>query len=669
MSDGVEHRDRNRGLQGPAIRPLAQHALCCASSISRKPQSEDVMIPSIPRRLARLALSCLVLLPAVPAVRAAVAPEAKPVLERYLQAMGGQALLDDRSVHTRSTIEAFMMKGVIEAWTVRPDRYLTRLEIGPLKMSMGCDGQTGWRTDPGGKVLKLDGKDLEDVRGGAWFDTDGYLLPDQAGGSVTYAGEESDSAGRYAVLELTPPVGRARRAYFDLKTGLVTKAISKNDQQTTVTRLGDYRRVGRRMMSFHSTAEIVGQPMNTVKIALDSVWVNEALPADLFAPPSDQGSVRYLKTPGVARLPFEYQARHVWLRASVNGGPPADFIFDTGASITVIDSAYAAKIGLQTEGAQQGQGAGATGSASFAALSSLVVAAADGDGIEVKDARVAVLSVNSILAPYFWRDCAGVIGFDFISRFVDELDFDARRLTLRDPKTFQYTGPGTAIPMTLAGHTPVVTLRLDGRITGDFRVDAGSGSTVDLHTPFVKRHDLMTRAGRGVEVMGGGFGGMFTTRVVRMKKLEIGPYSWADPVVSLSQATAGAFTSEDYAGNIGNRILERFKVTLDYERRRMWLEPGKLYTRRDPMSRSGIQLVRHADTVKVAAVLAGSAAERAGLSADDVVTALDGRRILELGFEGVAAILDESAEGSTHTLAVVRAGKARKIRITLKEML
>jgi hypothetical protein len=212
-------------------------------------------------------------------------------------------------------------------------------------------------------------------------------------------------------------------------------------------------------------------------------------------------------------------------------------------------------------------------------------------------------------------------------------------------------------------------MKLDDGITGDFRVDVGSGSTVDLHTPFVKQHDLMAKTGRGVELMGGGFGGTFTTRMVRMKKLEIGPYSWADPVLSLSQATVGAFTSEDYAGNIGNRLLERFKVTLDYERRQMWLEPGKLYPRRDPMSRSGLQLVRYADTVKVAAVLEGSAAEKAGLRADDVVIALDGKPVLELGFEGVAAILDESAEGSTHTLAIVRAGKAKKLKITLKEML
>ena len=627
------------------------------------------MTRSMLRRPVRPCAILAALLLAAPASRAAVAPEAKPVLERYVQAMGGQAFLDGRSMYTRSRIQAFMMEGVIESWTVRPDRNLTRVEIGPLKVGTGYDGQTGWRTDPSGKVVRLDGKDLEEAKGSTWFDSDGYLMPDQGGGSVTYAGEEADSAGRYAVLELTPPVGRARRASFDLKTGLLVRAVSKNDQQTVITHIADYRKVADRMLPFHSSTEIVGAPMNTISVTLDSAAVNEEIPAEQFAPPSDEGAVRYLKTPGVARLPFEYRARHVWLRAAVNGGPPEDFIFDTGASLTVLDSAYAARIGLKTEGRQQGQGAGATGGASFGVLSSLRVAAEDGDGIELKDMRVGVLSVNGVLAPYFWRDCAGVIGFDFINRFVDEIDFDGRVITLRDPRTFQYAGQGTAIPMTLGGHTPVVKMKLDGELEGDFRVDVGSGSTVDLHTPFVAKHGLLEKAPRSVEVMGGGFGGMFTLRAVRMKKLEIGPYSWADPLVKLSQAKVCAFTSEDYAGNIGTGILERFKVTLDYEHRQMWLEPGRLYARRDPMSRTGMQLMRLADTVKVAAVLAGSPAERAGIRAGDVVTALDGQPILAVGLEGVSATLDEGVEGSAHTLAIVRDGKAKKVKVTLKEML
>jgi hypothetical protein len=616
---------------------------------------------------ALLALA-LPLLLTVPAARAAVDPAARPVLERYVQAMGGQAYLDLPSLRTRATLHAFGMSGQVESWVVRPDRSASRFQIGPIRMSTGYDGATGWRTDPGGKVLRLDGKDLDELKGGLWLETGGWLQPDQGGGNVTWVGEESDSAGRYAVLDLAPPAGRSRRAYFDRASGLLVKEVAKNDQQTVITRLDDYRSVGDVRMSFRSSTEIVGQPLNSIQMTVDSVWVGEDIPAATFAPPGDVADARYLKTDGVAHLPFEYRARHVWLKASVNDGPPEHFIFDTGASITVIDSAYAARIGLATEGLQQGQGAGAVGSASFAVVPRLRVVAEDGDGIELKDVRVGVLSVNSILAPYFWRDCAGILGFDFISRFVDEIDFDRGLLTLYAPATFHYAGAGTAIPMTLAGHTPVVKLKLDGTIEGDFRVDVGSGSTVDLHTPFVKQHDLMKRT-PFVEVTGGGFGGTFTTRMVRMQDLAIGPYSWTDPLVSLSQATAGAFTSEDYAGNIGNRILERFKLTLDYERRQMWLEPGARYARRDVLARSGMQFARTADTVRVMAVLPGSAGAKAGLREGDVVTALDGRPLAGMGPNDVAAILDEGVEGSAHTLDIVREGKAKRVKVKLREML
>jgi len=111
----------------------------------------------------------------------------------------------------------------------------------------------------------------------------------------------------------------------------------------------------------------------------------------------------------------------VWLRVAVNGAPPADFLFDTGASMTVLDSAYASRLGIATVGHQQGMGAGATGHASFATVDTLRVAAPDGDGVELTDLKVAVIALDHFLVPHFWREVAGVVGFDFIQRFVDEI--------------------------------------------------------------------------------------------------------------------------------------------------------------------------------------------------------------------------------------------------------
>ena len=618
-----------------------------------------------PARLLALALTAATV---SSSAHATITPEARRILDRYAHATGNA--LAERTLHERSTLTAFGLTGHTESWIVRPNLHASATELGPFKLREGFDGAAGWRTDPGGKLLMLDGKDLESAKASAWFEAENYLLPDQGGGSVVAAGVEKDSTGAYDALEMTPPVGKPRRYLFDQKTGLLVRQIAKNDQQTIISTLADYEPIAGRLRPRHSTTEIVGAPANTIRVTLDSVWVNADIAPALFAVPVEEvAPPRYLKQDGVARLPFEYRGRHVWLKASVNGGPPADFIFDTGASITVIDSAYAASIGLKSEGHQQGQGAGASGSASFAQLSSLRIAGADGDGIELANTKVAVLSVNPFLSPFFWRDAAGVIGFDVINRFVDEIDFDEHTITLRDPKTFRYQGAGAPIPMTLAGHAPIVQMKLDGKYEGGFRVDVGSSSTVDLHTPFVKEHHLENAGGKGIEVTGGGFGGTFTNRLTRMQRADLGPFSWTHPLVSMSHAEAGAFTSEDYAGNIGNRILERFKCTFDYERRMLYLEPGKNYQKTDQFSRAGIQLARTGDQVTAMSVLPDSPASKAGLKEGDEVLSVDGASVLTLTPDSVSDMLDQGKIGSIHTIEIKRDGKVSKIAVTLKEMI
>src|SRR6185436_1907215 len=108
----------------------------------------------------------------------------------------------------------------------------------------------------------------------------------------------------------------------------------------------------------------VEMPANDLTIDLDSVFVNEPIDPARFRPPAAEAArITFLETPGRAVLPFRYSARHVWVRASINGGEPADFLFDTGASITILDSSYAAGRGLTLQGEMQSQGAGSTGSA------------------------------------------------------------------------------------------------------------------------------------------------------------------------------------------------------------------------------------------------------------------------------------------------------------------
>jgi hypothetical protein len=621
------------------------------------------------RALAALALVSSV---SVPYAGATISPEAQKVLDRYFAATGGRdALLAERSNHTISTLTAFGLKGRNESWSVRPDRNASLTTIGPFTIRGGYDGSTAWRVDQNGKFKALDGKDLEEAKTSNWFDNDSWLFPDQGGGDVTLRGAEKDSTGTFKALTVTPPAGKSREFWFDDKTGLLVRIVSRSDQQTVVTRLSDYRDEQGRKRPYHTHVSVVGMPANDVHATVDSMWVNVEIDASVFAPPAEKlADTRYLKTPGRARLPFHYgENDHVWLKASLNGGPPEDFLLDTGASVTVIDSTAAERYGLKLQGRMQAQGAGAAGGASFSQVDSIRVAGPDGDGVTLVAQKVAVLSVSPQLEPFFWKPCAGILGYDFISRFVTEIDFDGETLTLYDPKTFQYQGKGQSVPLTMAGNIPVVKARIDDAFEGEFRLDVGSGSTVDVHSPFARAHDLRSRMTKTFEVTGGGFGGTFTSTIGRMKKMEIGPYSWSEPLVTLSGAEVGGLASEDYAGNIGNKILERFKCTFDYERRAVYLEPSARYGRRDKFTLAGVAVAKHPDGFKVAQVMPGSAAAAAGLREGDQVVTLDGKPIASYTADGLDQMFDEGKPGDKHAIEIQREGKKKKVTLKLKELL
>lgn len=604
---------------------------------------------------------------------AAITPEAARVVGRYLAATGGAAAFAAESTaYTRAKVTGFGFTGTYESWVARPDRQYSRTALGPFELAEGDDGRKAWRTDPTtGRIVALADHDLQDARESNWFGLERWAQSDQGGGRVEFSGTQRDSLGPASVLAVTAPgADKPRRLWFLDASGLLVREESPRDNGTVITTLSLWRRVAGRLRPMQTRTGISTMPANVLTQDVDSVAVNVSLTGVSFSmPDSAQGNaLTWLKTAGLATLPFEYRARHVWLRASIAGGPPQDFLFDTGASVTVLDSTFAAAHGLRTQGYMQAAGAGASGSASFTTLPSLRVAGAGGDGVELRDLKVAVMNVNPQFSRYFWRDMAGVIGHDVISRFATEIDYDHGVLVLHDPAKWRYHGAQPAVPMVMNGTVPAIRGALDG-VEGLFRLDVGSSSTVDVHTPFVAAHGLEKQLRHPIEVSGAGFGGEFSSLLGRLSRMSLGGRTWDDPMVILSRAHEGAFASDEFAGNVGNRTLERFKVTLDYEHREVALEPGARFPKRDGFTSSGVLLGWYGDHVEALSVLPHSPAERAGMREGDRIVSVDGKPVLTMGLTAIERVLDEGRQGSTVRVAILRAGAAKTLRVKVQEML
>jgi hypothetical protein len=92
----------------------------------------------------------------------------------------------------------------------------------------------------------------------------------------------------------------------------------------------------------------------------------------------------------------------------------------------------------------------------------------------------------------------------------------------------------------------------------------------------------------------------------------------------------------DRDGLLGNQLLERFVLTIDYPRERLYLSPGRRIDQRFRFDRSGMSLLasgRDLRTFVVMNVIPGSPADLAGLKSGDVIKSFNGwgSTWLELG--------------------------------------
>ena len=334
--------------------------------------------------------------------------------------------------------------------------------------------------------------------------------------------------------------------------------------------------------------------------------------------------VRFTSGTSALRIPFELSNNLIIVPVRVNGSRPLHFIFDTGASISVLDPGTARSMRLRESGKLKLDATG--GSVQSGTIKELSLAIS---GVEVRHQTVATVPLDS-MSPLFGFKIDGIIGYHFIKNFVVEIDYKNSLLNLYEPTTYNYSGTGDLVPITLVEGTPLVRgkLMLANRepIEGQFEVDTGGDGMLGLNTPFVKTHKLLESLPNQMQSKLGGAGGTSAAIKARVSGIQVGNVTVRDPLVVFAQGTEGSEGSTEYDGELGGAFFKQAKLIIDYSRSRIILDAYDSSPRVEDLS--GLEIFAEGPrftTFVVNGVTPNTPASAAGLKEEDVIVGVDGR--------------------------------------------
>jgi len=378
--------------------------------------------------------------------------------------------------------------------------------------------------------------------------------------------------------------------------------------------------------------------------------------------------VRFISGSSSLKIPFELSINLILVQARVNDSAPLWFILDTGASSTVIDSQLAKALRLKPSGRFVETGGAGTATALIFKGNSIRL-----PNVKAVNLTISGLPIDFLSAP-LGRKISGVLGNDILKQMVVEVDYVSQVINLYEPDSYQYSGSGEVIPLTLEGDLPFVRARvaLAGLpiIGGKFELDSGSTGAVLFNTPFVDRNRLLDAVSRTSQSRLGGVGGTALVFSGRLKEMRVGSFHLENSVARFSRARRGDDASARYDGLIGGEIFRRFKVVFDLSRRRVMLEPSAQFAEPFEVDMSGLDLATEGEDFSVVVVNEiekGSPAAEAGIQEEDVLTAIDGRSAREFSLAQIRQMFMQ--DGKEYLITLKRGEKEVQTKLKLRRLM
>lgn len=391
--------------------------------------------------------------------------------------------------------------------------------------------------------------------------------------------------------------------------------------------------------------------------------------------PSAQTDYEILRDVKRIEIPFELTNNLILVNVTFGRVFPLKFIFDTGAENTILSNrAYTDMLGT-------------TYVREFKLLGSdlrteIRAYLVRGIHLSIENMVVPSHSLLVLDEDYFNFEeligipVHGIIGADLFKGLSVKINYEKRVITLSKSNSSKPPkGTFGVLPLHIEKNKPYLntSIKMQNDSTVNVKLLLDTGAMLSLLLNADSHPNLQPPPNTISGNIGMGLGGVLKGHLGRVANIQLGDFECKEVITNFQSLDEGmdSMLLQGRNGVIGNGVLSRFLVIIDYPAQKLYLQPNKHYKSEFDFDKSGLIVIaadQQLNQYLVHSVLPGSPSELAGIMPGDEIVRMNHVPVGMLSLERIYKVLKKK-EGKRIILVVKRAGKKQKFTFYLRKLI
>lgn len=260
----------------------------------------------------------------------------------------------------------------------------------------------------------------------------------------------------------------------------------------------------------------------------------------------------------------------------------------------------------------------------------------------------------------------GVIGFSFLRRYIIKIDYDSQKIEVLAPGTIKYPKGGYLMKPNFSSLVFPQAQIADERVfTNRFIFDTGAGLCMLLSEDYVTDSAVLKKKRKRYATQAEGLGGKKTMDITVIKSVQIGNYKFRKVPVYIFSDDFNVTSYPLLGGLLGNDLLRRFNVILNYPELSIHLKPNSHLKEEFDYSYTGLGIYQIEQDIMVVDIMPNSPGEKAGFKPDDIILSIDNN--FSKNVQAFKSALQNA--GNTVRILVLRNGQPLLLKLHIKNIL